>query len=953
MRYTNGVLPQGGAPDVLVDRRVDLHPCPRVGFPHRTMGQEGPEVPRQPHAGREPKFTGRDAEMAAALDAAAERPGLLVIVAAPWMGSTRFAAELVSRRDQDGAVSVRLGPGETLAERIGAGLVNADLRADPVTASHLRPFTVDVGDLDDDDLDAACVIGRALGGTDGLLIGCTHELPTGAAFVSLDPLDEASATQIVTAAAPDLDATTLARVVGLGAGRPSVLIALAHANRRSAADGESIKIPAPLLRELEPTIDRIDPDRLDIARWAAILDGVFEPNALVRLTGRAEPACADALDALVHIGLLEELTDPGPVRLAFTDPLFAEAIRRLTPPSELRRRYLAVLNARRAFGDDAPGLVRYAVGTAQPAEVIGTSIRAARISRERGDAASALQHADRAMAWCGRRGPESDELEAMLEQGLALAGLGRWDQVASVLGQVIRRQRRAGNEAAAVAAATEWARVRWYAGDRKGAFELIETNVVHGEGPLAERANALTAAALFAATAGRHSAALEWATRAKSEAEASGDQATVVRTLNALGLSTVRSTANPDGVRYFREALATARRHGLLRQAAVTLNNESVSLLMLGMVRMAADRAQEGLDIVETHQIPEIDAPLTHNLAEALAAMGRLHGARRLALRSKDAFAALGMWTDEPLEGVLAWIDFSEGKVTEALAALRAAAANAESDEEANIELMGSLSAYHVHMAHAAGEVDEARTIAREALEFWRGTEDRVDALGLLGAACEVLPADESREVIADLRVAADAGAPLAAALVPYGEAWATDDPKTRADLFRRASDLFAQTDMAWWAARSLMLAGESAGKSPEAIADLLEARRRFREMDAPGWRARCESALRTRGHKFVMASRHSNAGTLTVRETQVLEQVALGLSNQQVADQLFLSERTVAHHMASIRTKLRVSSRTAAVRRAIENGILDETLTQLTPPTSGASGPFNADKETHTATMQ
>ena len=36
----------------------------------------------------------------------------------------------------------------------------------------------------------------------------------------------------------------------------------------------------------------------------------------------------------------------------------------------------------------------------------------------------------------------------------------------------------------------------------------------------------------------------------------------------------------------------------------MTLNNESVSLLMLGMVRQAADRAQEGLDLVETHESP-------------------------------------------------------------------------------------------------------------------------------------------------------------------------------------------------------------------------------------------------------------------------------------------------------------------------------------------------------------
>jgi DNA-binding CsgD family transcriptional regulator len=889
--------------------------------------------------------------MAAAFDAAAERPGLLVVVAPPWTGATRFAAALARRREDDGAVFVIPGAGDTLAERIAAGLINAELRADPVAASRLRPFTLDLGDLSPDDLDAAGAVGRLLTGTDGLLIGCAHEIPAGAAFVALDALDEAAATEVVTTAAPDMDAMAVARVLALGAGRPGVLIALAHANRRSVGDGETLRMPPALLRELEPTIDAIDAEHIDIARWAAVIGGVIEPNALVRLTGRTEFACTQILDELVHVGLLHELTDPGPVRVRFADPLLAEALRQSIPSSELRRRYLAVLNARRAQGDEAPDLVSYAIGTAQPSEVIATSLRASRIARDRGDAAAALRHADRAMAWCGRRDPESVELEAMLEQGLALAGLGRWDQVASVLGQVIRRQRRAGNEAAAVTAATEWARIRWYAGDRKGAFELIENNILEGEGPLAERATALTTAALFASTVGRHTAALEWANRGLAEAKASGDQLAVVRTLNTIGLSTVRATASPDGVSHLREALAIAKAQGHLRQVAVTLNNQCVSLLMLGMVRTAAERAQEGLDIVEVHQIPEIDAPLTHNLAEALVGMGRLVGARRLAMRSKGAFAALGMVSDELLDGLLAWIDFCEGKVTEGLAALRAATANADSGEEATIEAMGSLSAYHVHMAHAAGQIDEAREVAREALEFWRGTDDRGDGLALLGIACEVLPAEEARDAIEELRVAVEAGAPIAAALVPYGEAWLTDDPDTRAELFRQASNLFAHTDLAWWAARTLMLAGEAAGKNPRAIADLLEARRRFREMDAPGWRSRCEAELRTRGHKFVMASRHSDDAGLTEREIQVVEQLAFGLSNQQIADRLFISEKTVGRHLERVFAKLSVFSRTAAVTAVVERGLVAEVADQTEVENAAGSGLLSAVNSAPTTT--
>ena len=868
---------------------------------------------------------------------------------ATWVGATRFAAELAARLEIDGAVGVSLSRGETLSDRLAAGLTRADLRPDPLTAGQLRPFAALLGDFDDDTFDEARQIGRTLVGTPGLLIGCMKEIPVGAAFVELDPLGDDDARTIVTESAPAISDVLQARVLALGAGRPGVLVALAHANRRPVPDETPLKIPPVLSRELQPAIDAIDPAHLDIARWTAVLDGVFKPSDLVRLTGRTDAGCAAILDGLVVSGLLEELPPPGPVRLQFTDALLADALRATTPPSDRRRRHSAVLNARRARGDDASGLVQYAIGTAEPREIVGISLRAAAFARERGDPAGALAHAERALTWSERHRPESELLEAMLEQGLALAGLGQWDQVAPVLGQVIRRQRRAGNEGAAVRAATEWARVRWYAGDRRGAFDLIEANVSGGDGPLAERAMALTQAAMFAANAGRHTDALEWATRARAEAEVCEDHLTTILALNAMGLSTVRSTASPDGLAYFREGLQEARANGLLRQAAVTLNNESVSLLMLGMVRQAADRAQEGLDIVETNGIPEIDAPLTHNLAEALVAMGRLRGARRLAVRSKEAFAAIGMWPDAPLDGVLAWIDFAEGKVPEALAALRAASGNGE--EAVTIEQMGSFAGYHVHVAHAAGELDEAQSVARTAIAYWRGTEDRVDALGLLGAACEVLPAAEAKPVLKELQFAADAGAPLAAALIPYARAWAAGSGKARAAAFRAASAMFAQTDMGWWTARTLMLAGECAATTPQAVEDLLEARRLFREMEAPGWRSLCEAELRAHGHKFVMVSRHGDEAGLTEREIQVLDEVALGLGNQQIADRLHLSERTVAHHLESIHTKLGVTTRTAAVTTAIERGLIDEVSDQADNVSSAGSASLSGVQKTKAAT--
>jgi DNA-binding NarL/FixJ family response regulator len=62
---------------------------------------------------------------------------------------------------------------------------------------------------------------------------------------------------------------------------------------------------------------------------------------------------------------------------------------------------------------------------------------------------------------------------------------------------------------------------------------------------------------------------------------------------------------------------------------------------------------------------------------------------------------------------------------------------------------------------------------------------------------------------------------------------------------------------------------------------------------------------------------------SLSSREIQVLELVAAGRSNTEVAAELFVSETTVKSHLAHIFSKLDVSSRTAAVSEARRQGIL------------------------------
>lgn len=61
----------------------------------------------------------------------------------------------------------------------------------------------------------------------------------------------------------------------------------------------------------------------------------------------------------------------------------------------------------------------------------------------------------------------------------------------------------------------------------------------------------------------------------------------------------------------------------------------------------------------------------------------------------------------------------------------------------------------------------------------------------------------------------------------------------------------------------------------------------------------------------------------LTSRETEILNLVALGMSNREIAEQLFVSKYTVESHIKHIYRKLSVSKRTKAVSAARSLGIL------------------------------
>ena len=84
---------------------------------------------------------------------------------------------------------------------------------------------------------------------------------------------------------------------------------------------------------------------------------------------------------------------------------------------------------------------------------------------------------------------------------------------------------------------------------------------------------------------------------------------------------------------------------------------------------------------------------------------------------------------------------------------------------------------------------------------------------------------------------------------------------------------------------------------------------------------------MRTAGIKSIprgaRKSTRANTASLTDRELDILRLLEKGLQNKEIANRLFISAKTVDHHISSIFFKLEVNTRAKAVQEAIRLEIL------------------------------
>jgi ATP/maltotriose-dependent transcriptional regulator MalT len=266
--------------------------------------------------------------------------------------------------------------------------------------------------------------------------------------------------------------------------------------------------------------------------------------------------------------------------------------------------------------------------------------------------------------------------------------------------------------------------------------------------------------------------------------------------------------------------------------------------------------------------------------AEASYGVGEVLRRRGDLAAAEQAFTLARREGWDPQPG-LALLRLAQGRVDAAAAALRSTLASPpQVDRFAHARLLAA----QVEVSIAAGDLDQAREAARQLADVEQALASPVvsttaaTAAGALRLA-EGDPAGALERLRQALRGWRDLG-------LPYEEA--------RARLRCGAA---------------VALLGDSEGGRVEIEA----ARAGFERLGAAADARQAAALLLGRQPRRL----------LTDREVEVLRLVAAGGSNRDIAGALHLSEHTVARHMQNVFAKLGVSSRAAAISRAIEQGQL------------------------------
>lgn len=324
-------------------------------------------------------------------------------------------------------------------------------------------------------------------------------------------------------------------------------------------------------------------------------------------------------------------------------------------------------------------------------------------------------------------------------------------------------------------------------------------------------------------------------------------------------------------------AVRRARADGAAGMTSNALEFLAISEILLGRYVEAAFHAREGLGLARTLGHPTTEASLLAALSLSAAFRGALDECRVRAAETLHLAVgqSLGL-AGAAAEWALGVADVASGDVAAGTDRLRAIDTGETGTGHPLIALLSA-----PHLAEAAVRAGETST-ARAALDRFRP-------------------------------FAVASGQPWAGALTLRMRALLAADPDEADALFAGANALHARAGRPFEHARTLCLWGVRLRTDHQRAAAMVRLRTAAAMLEHLGdgaWAEQAHAELRVLGTPVrpPLADEHP---ALTVREREIVRHVRDGSTNREIAARLFLSPRTVDHHLRNVFRKLGIRSRT------------------------------------------
>lgn len=719
----------------------------------------------------------------------------------------------------------------------------------------------------------------------------------------LTGLDTAAAIALLDEHGPSLTREARYRLLSEAAGNPLALLELP----RTVSPGATGTLPlTDRLREaFEGQVRRL-PETTQRLLLVAALDESGDLAVVLRAAGECG-ASLDDLDRAEQAGLIQVTGDDV---LAFRHPLVRAAVQQGAALSRRLAAHTALAGALDPLGEADRRAWHLAMAATDPDEEIAAELertavragdrhghaaaaaayeRSARLTAEPAAKARRLTLAAEATAESGdperaeelalRAGrPADPELVARLVQVRALASfvrgaMGEGHRLLMEGAALIEESR---PEQAAVML-IEAAHIGWYGGERELADSLDRLAVLKlpAESPVSSLARLLTLATSPIVGRTALTGADPSAVMAEVRSRCAGDTGSLILT-GAIGIILGQDAAAHEII---ASLVAEARRQGGIGLLPTVLFYLASAQFYLGRHEEARASVAEALTIARDTGQQRWADQLGEVRGQLAAIAGDEAECRRLA---DEALAGPGAanpaWGVPWTYGALGLLDLGLGRAEAALSRLEALATGRRR--------------FHIIATRTTPDLVEAAVrvgrpeAAAEPLELYRqwAAQARLSWIDALAHRCSALLAG--------------------------------DDDAAAEEHYTSALRLHAEDGRAFEQARTQLLFGEwlrRVRRKTDARAQLRAAQETFERLGATPWAERARMELTATGLPGAAAAQAQANGVLallTPQELQIVRLAAQGLSNKDIAAQLFLSPRTVGHHLYKAYPKLGILSR-------------------------------------------